>query len=525
MGMRQVNGGPVFIDVVPVSKEPPAPGPAGFVLVPVNTHDQGYRTSYRLYLREEDHGRALLLGTVKIGSTEQQPGGRALRAGRYSSLNANGRRLWFSLGQDDEYYVNIAALGNEIRIFILTALGDVAYDPDAFTVAMEHAVTQTSLLRTVTSVTVEQQFRRIARGGARLGRGYDYQYVGPRSADGHSRTSLDFVVDPLSVPPSNIHVLIGRNGVGKTTLLREIARAAVRVDQADDGSRFWPRGTAPSGALMLANVVSISFSAFDPFAHFVDQRPDGLVSFEYVGLHIRAGAHDERKSHTDLAAEFSGSLAAIHSSGRTERWARAISGLMTDPAFAASSVPRLVDDMAGTGPDTFTHEGPQRVFVELSSGHASVLLILTRLVELVAEQTLVLLDEPESHLHPPLLSAFIRTLSQLLADRNGVAIIATHSPVVLQEVPRLSVWKLIRHGRLRAERPSIETFGENVGVLTREVFGLEVRQSGFLATLQAAVDQLDTYEQVLQHFGGQLGSEAKGIVQILLADKSAGEDS
>ncbi|MFE2718953.1 hypothetical protein ACFXKI_45385 [Streptomyces mirabilis] len=109
----------MFIDVVQVSKEPPAPGPAGLVLVPVNTHDQGYRTTYRLYIREEDHGRALLLGTVKIGSTEQQPGGRALRAGRYSSLNANGRRLWFSLGQDDEYYVSIAALGNEIRISIL----------------------------------------------------------------------------------------------------------------------------------------------------------------------------------------------------------------------------------------------------------------------------------------------------------------------------------------------------------------------------------------------------------------------
>jgi hypothetical protein len=249
---------------------------------------------------------------------------------------------------------------------------------------MEHAVTHASLLRTVTSITVQQQFRRIARGGARLGRGYDYQYFGPRSEGGHSRTALDFVVDPLSIPPSNIHVLTGRNRVGKTTLLREIARAAVRVDQADDGSGFWPTDAVPSAVPMLANVVSISFSAFDPFADFEDQRPDGPVSFEYVGLRIRAGAHDERESHTDLAAEFSGSLSAIHSSGRTQRWARAVSGLMTDPAFAASSVPGLVDDMAGTGPDTFTHEGPQRLFAELSSGHASVLLILTRLVELVA---------------------------------------------------------------------------------------------------------------------------------------------
>jgi predicted ATP-dependent endonuclease of OLD family len=69
----------------------------------------------------------------------------------------------------------------------------------------------------------------------------------------------------------------------------------------------------------------------------------------------------------------------------------------------------------------------------MSSGHAIVLLTITRLVATVEEKTLVLLDEPESHLHPPLLSAFIRALSDLLYDRNGVAIIATHSPVVLQE--------------------------------------------------------------------------------------------
>jgi predicted ATP-dependent endonuclease of OLD family len=80
---------------------------------------------------------------------------------------------------------------------------------------------------------------------------------------------------------------------------------------------------------------------------------------------------------------------------------------------------------------------------------------MTRLIELVDERTLILLDEPESHLHPPLLSAFIRALSDLLVKRNGVAVIATHSPVVLQEVPKSCAWKLRRSGRVAlAERPS-----------------------------------------------------------------------
>ena len=56
--------------------------------------------------------------------------------------------------------------------------------------------------------------------------------------------------------------------------------------------------------------------------------------------------------------------------------------------------------------------------VRMLDMHAS--LTVARLVELVEEKTLVLLDEPEEHLHPPLVSALIRALSNLLIYRNGV---------------------------------------------------------------------------------------------------------
>src|SRR5690606_24459594 len=138
------------------------------------------------------------------------------------------------------------------------------------------------------------------------------------------------------------------------------------------------------------------------------------------------------------------------------------------------------------------------LFDRMSSGHAIIILTMTKLVETVEEKTLVLLDEPESHLHPPLLSAFTRALSELLYSRNGVAIIATHSPVVLQEVPRSCVWKLTRfRTEGRSDRPESETFGENVGILTREVFGLEVSKSGFLEMMQHAVEAGGTFDSIV----------------------------
>jgi predicted ATP-dependent endonuclease of OLD family len=149
------------------------------------------------------------------------------------------------------------------------------------------------------------------------------------------------------------------------------------------------------------------------------------------------------------------------------------------------------------------------------------LLTITRLVETVEERTLVLLDEPEEHLHPPLLSAFVRALSDLLFDRNGVAIVATHSPIVLQEVPKSCVWKLRRSGvEAIIERPEIETFGENVGVLTREVFGLEVTQSGFHKMIEDALGVQAEYERVLSRFDNQLGGEGRAIARALAASRN-----
>ena len=139
------------------------------------------------------------------------------------------------------------------------------------------------------------------------------------------------------------------------------------------------------------------------------------------------------------------------------------------------------------------------------------------------EKTLVFLDEPEGHLHPPLLSAFIRALSELLLDKNGVAIIATHSPVILQEVPRNCIWKLRRTG---AERLNIESFGSDITTLTTEVFGLEVINSGFHSLLQKLVNLHGDYNAVLQALNGQLGAEGRALVKtmVMLKDENEGEN-
>ncbi|WP_243157383.1 AAA family ATPase [Clostridium perfringens] len=115
----------------------------------------------------------------------------------------------------------------------------------------------------------------------------------------------------------------------------------------------------------------------------------------------------------------------------------------------------------------------KKFFRRLSSGHMIIILSLTALVDSVHEKTIVLIDEPETHLHPPLLSNYIRTLSFLLLKKNAIAIIATHSPIVIQEVPKSCVNRITRDGDdIHFEDVILETFATNTDSLTREIFGL-----------------------------------------------------
>jgi hypothetical protein len=135
------------------------------------------------------------------------------------------------------------------------------------------------------------------------------------------------------------------------------------------------------------------------------------------------------------------------------------------------------------------------------------------------------MDEPEAHLHPPLLAALIRAVSDLLINRNGVAIVATHSPVVLQEVPKSCVWKVRRHGGCAiVERAAAETFAENVGRLTHEVFGLEVTRSGFHKMIAEAVDPGDSFEDVYEKFDREIGLEGRALISLKIAEQKAKND-
>jgi hypothetical protein len=490
-----------------------------------NWDDWGkFRTQFQLVVFNHE-GVKLLPGSVKIGefglqaatAPEIKPGFRApTLKNEFEALDKD----HFSLGTNETYYETLNRLSVDLRDRVLKGLNDCAFDLHLFERAKDELVMRESLLRDISIENVQHRYHRLALGDARLTEfWFEYAFPGA-SENAPPRPVLTFHVKPHSEPPTNVHVLIGRNGVGKTQCLQRIARALLTSDAASGELRQVGQNRTDWA---FAGLVFVSFSAFDQFrlpdAKRSDIRP-AMVSLRFSPT--LEEMEPKTKTPAELARDFYDSFVQCREGLKALRWQAAIKTLENDPLFAEVEIGSLL-----TMSERELLSEAERMFLTLSSGHAIVLLTITKLVDLVDERTLVLLEEPEGHLHPPLLSAFIRALADLLIKRNGVAIIATHSPVVLQEVPRSCVTLLRRAGNVAiAEEATIETFGENVGVLTREVFGLEVTTAGFHQLLRHAVEieHLD-YQGVVDHFGGQLGAEARAIARALISERDAREST
>ena len=492
-----------------------------------NWDDFGFKTTFQL-LVFDDEGNRHEPGHLKIGRAGMT-GGPVEVPGRFEQLPDD----YFSLGLDQNYYETLMELPVGLRDEILRGLRDCAFDELIYERFKEEEVMTTSLLRGTSRRRVQDIYASILAGNVRL-TPFAFRFTDLElTRDGADPFQLSVGVQPDSMPPTNVHVLIGRNGAGKTRLLLKLAEAFLREGPRDRGLEDAVDFLGEEGEDYgrFSSLVAVSFSAFDRF-----DPGAGVMSYSYVGLRREArddGAEGEPqtpdavtvggpgeeqpteptlKSLAELESDFASSLRECLQGPRLRRWRAAMETLSSDPGIASLGLADTPEE-----PTDADHARIVDAFRSLSAGHKIVLLSATRLVEFVDERSLVLIDEPETHLHPPLLGSFTRAVSELLVRRNGVAIMATHSPVVIQEVPRNCVHVIRRSGdEAVITHPESETFAENVGVLTREVFGLELTASGYYRLLSRAADSGD-FQAAVQEFEGRVGGEGLGILRALVS--------
>lgn len=501
----------MLFHVLPYGSRVPGSGRNEIFLIVDNWNDYSFVTSFGLIAFDQNGVRHNLTG-VRIGFV-----GQTADVSTHQKLMPEFRSLgqeFFSLGMDVEYYKYLySQFDSDWRKEFLECIRDVVWNDSILEVANGEDVFQKSLLRSISVSKIRDQFVSVLRGEVLL-TDFEFGFCLPPSEE-MAGFDLKFSVSANSTPSTNMHALIGRNGVGKTTLLNAMVNAI--ADKASTDARFYTEGLLDRidiDEMYFSKLVSVAFSVFDPFD--LPQEGDGN-RYSYIGL-TDYSADDGAiiKSKYQIFDEFADGLkSCFQDESRKNRWIQAVETLQSDKNFSDMNLLNLVN----LNGDDLKRQA-RNIMNRMSSGHSVVIFTITLLVERIEEKTLVLFDEPESHLHPPLLSALMRTLIQLLHTRNAVAIVATHSPVVLQEIPKSCVWKVFR-SKLASEkmRPDTETFGENVGILTREVFGLEVERSGFHTVLSDAVARGGAFEEVIARLGGSLGNEARGILRAMVVNR------
>ncbi|WP_052427518.1 AAA family ATPase [Neobacillus niacini] len=469
----------------------------GMHLVQDHWDDFGFNTLYSMFYvnaKEEIH-----IGYIKIGQKNME-NGRPDLENEFDNLHED----FFSVGTDVKYYKNIKMLGKAIREDILSSLNDIAYSESAYEIAKKELVTKKSLLRDIYPSQIKNQFNRIAYGGVPL-TPYEFAFIMKHSKSDKNR--LDFSVEPNSLPPTNIHAIIGSNGTGKTTTLKGILNEYINNRNELN--------------IEFSNAIFISFSLFDRSNELFKKINKEDVKFSYIGSCKEDGSN---KSHNEIVSEFVASVNNLIRMKKLESFCDALEILEGDINLADYEIKEIIsgfieEEQSKENINNFKDKLAM-IFSNCSSGHQITLLTTVRLIELIVEKTLIIIDEPETHLHPPLLSAFIRCISELIINTNAVAIMATHSPVVLQEIPRNCISILRKSGAYTSVfRPKIETFGENIGVLTEEVFGLEIQNTGFHTLLKKIIDSSQDYEEVLEEFNYELSIDAKSIIRAYINGK------
>ncbi|PTE11881.1 AAA family ATPase [Mesorhizobium helmanticense] len=416
----------------------------------------------------------------------------------FSSLDSG----YISLGQSQDYYESLSAIfTTDGAIEVLEALRDIAEMP----ALSSDFDTDTAFRNGLERENSAKRARRFARAWVRQ------QDSQPDPAftyslnigQGSVPTICDFAFDEKSKLPGRIVAIIGRNAVGKTMLLSHLAADLTQVDRISVERQAKVEGRFSPGRPLFVRVIAISYSAFDKF-----RRPEvtPYSSYVYCGIRDEKGSISQRA----LSQSYDTNRTRIRELGRAEDWIfRILAVLGEDQGLSESSL-RL----------EIMREAPGTLIDDLSSGQAILCHFVTALLAWIQTDTLVLFDEPETHLHPNALASLFLALTSILRQHRSFAVVATHSPVVLQEIPSRRVLHFVRtEATTVAELLTTESFGESVTELTRHVFKTMEVESLYKEVLSRLSNSM-TVEEVLDLFPRGLGLAAQAYLFGKYADRA-----
>lgn len=432
--------------------------------------DFGYKTTVELTYYSSAEANKVILGHTKILHISDSEGYTEFKDSEFKFLNDD----YCSLGQSIEYYKIIKDLGlNDL----LKDLKDCATNDTVRDRFFELTGFGSSLLRSSRAEKLLKEAKviftdRINIRNTNDNFSFTYQTQLVNSTD---VTSLRFNFEKHNILPFRINVLVGNNASGKSQILSNLALTLSGMEIEQQG-----KVEKQTKDYLFGDIHVVSYSPFDTFKDISQLNngkfsknsiKSGMLPYNFYGIRklvtIDGKSEVLLKSHTEISKEIKNGYNKIHVLNRRDAYLNVLEQCL-GWSVVKNDPKNIIEN-----------------FNSYSSGQKILVKMITDLLSSVKEDDLILIDEPESYLHPQGVSNFYHCIVKILKETRSFCIMATHSPIIVQETPSKYINVLTKVGsNIKSKRPVSETLGQGLSSIINEVFKVDYDDLSFFETLQ-----------------------------------------
>lgn len=421
------------------------------------------------------------IGELKIMQTGQKNTMRALPKEFDEPLDNS----FCSLGIETDYYVRLRNVLKEERLIkeVQHYLCDCSFNPIVYDQHCGEDIFKKSLMRDLSANEALNEGQALAMG-IEPDEMYSFKYTYHPEADASLYAIWEVRVSYKPLKFMRSFGVIGNNGVGKTQILSKFV--ADLLNKNVDNFEILP---------LYKSLLVICSTPFD--AYPAEPQEGGEVNYKLCCLE-----QDKISTVKELGENIKKitNSPTVKNESMLSIWQK-LTAEYVDNTFV-NSVIRAVSNNGVIQGYEIDSGALEKSIEILSSGQLHILSLVTYICAHIHYRSLLIIDEPEVHLHPHITMEFMASLSKLLSVFKSYSIIATHTPLVIREMAGKNVFLM---QKMRDETPQIapvafETLGEDLSSLYRKLFGYDENSSFFKKMVDDLCEDGKDYQSIVEWF-------------------------